>query len=52
MDRDVLTDGGYQLKTVIMTAVPGSEDDTKLQLTAVAGPPATTCDTRPSRLPA
>jgi hypothetical protein len=25
-----------------MTAVPGSEDETKLRLTAIAGPPATT----------
>nr|WP_211831471.1 MULTISPECIES: helix-turn-helix transcriptional regulator [Streptomyces violaceusniger group] len=42
VDCDVLTDGDTELKIVIMTAVPGSEDETKLQLTAIAGPPATT----------
>ncbi|MGP4005824.1 helix-turn-helix transcriptional regulator [Streptomyces sp. 4N124] len=42
VDCDVLTDGDSELKIVIMTAVPASEDETKLRLTAVAGPPATT----------
>jgi hypothetical protein len=42
MDCDILTDGDSELKIVIMTAVPGSEDETKLRLTAIAGPPATT----------
>ncbi len=42
VDCDVLTDGDSELKIVIMTAVPGSEDETKLQLTTVTGPPATT----------
>ncbi|MBA9050341.1 MULTISPECIES: MmyB family transcriptional regulator [Streptomyces] len=42
VDCDVLTDGDTELKIVIMTAVPGSEDETELRLTAIAGPPATT----------
>ncbi|MEU5714653.1 helix-turn-helix transcriptional regulator [Streptomyces sp. NPDC020403] len=42
VDCDTLTDGDCDLKIVIMTAVPGSEDETKLRLTAIAGPPATT----------
>jgi transcriptional regulator with XRE-family HTH domain len=42
VDCDVLTDGDSELKIVIMTAVPGSEDETKLRLTTIAGPPATT----------
>ncbi|MEV7143933.1 helix-turn-helix transcriptional regulator [Streptomyces tauricus] len=42
VDCDTLTDGDCELKIVIMTAVPGSEDETKLRLTAVAGPLATT----------
>ncbi|MEU0878125.1 helix-turn-helix transcriptional regulator [Lentzea sp. NPDC005914] len=41
VDCDVLTDGDSELKIVIMTAVPGSEDETKLQLAAIAGPLAT-----------
>ncbi|MEU8693422.1 helix-turn-helix transcriptional regulator [Streptomyces sp. NPDC048665] len=40
VDCDVLTDGDSELKIVIMTAVPGSEDETKLRLTTVTGPPA------------
>ncbi|WP_308404987.1 MmyB family transcriptional regulator [Streptomyces rugosispiralis] len=44
VDCDVLTDGDSELKVVIMTAVPGSEDETKLQLTTVVGAPATTRD--------
>ncbi|MEU9157761.1 transcriptional regulator, partial [Streptomyces sp. NPDC048417] len=40
VDCDVLTDGDTELKIVIMTAAPGSEDETKLQLTTVVGPPA------------
>ncbi|MEU1039889.1 helix-turn-helix transcriptional regulator [Streptomyces sp. NPDC005551] len=42
VDCDVLSEGDSELKIVIMTAVPGSEDETKLRLTAVTGPPATT----------
>ncbi|MDO0924150.1 helix-turn-helix transcriptional regulator [Streptomyces sp. TG1A-8] len=42
VDCDILTDGDSELKIVIMTAAPGSEDETRLRLTAVAGPPATT----------
>ena len=38
----VLTDGDCELKIVIMTAVPGSEDETEFRLTAIAGPPAKT----------
>ncbi|MDV6264365.1 helix-turn-helix transcriptional regulator [Rhodococcoides yunnanense] len=37
VDCDVLTDGDAELKIVIMTATPGSEDETKLRLAAVAG---------------
>ncbi|WP_231641346.1 helix-turn-helix domain-containing protein [Nocardia sp. NRRL S-836] len=40
VDCDLLTDGDSELKIVIMTAVPGSEDETKLQLAAVTGAPA------------
>jgi hypothetical protein len=39
VDCDVLIDGDSELKIVIMTAVPGSADETKLQLAAIAGPP-------------
>lgn len=42
VDCDVLTDGDTELKIVIMTAAPGSEDEIKLQLTTVVGPPAGT----------
>nr|WP_308401944.1 hypothetical protein [Streptomyces shenzhenensis] len=42
VDCDVLTDGDTELKIVIMTAAPGSEDETKLQLTTVVGPRAGT----------
>ncbi|WP_079274948.1 helix-turn-helix transcriptional regulator [Streptomyces phaeoluteigriseus] len=42
VDCDTLTDGDGELKIVIMTAAPGSEDETKLRLTAIAGPPVTT----------
>ena len=34
---DVLGDGDTELKIVIMTAVPGSEDETKLRLAVIAG---------------
>jgi transcriptional regulator with XRE-family HTH domain len=40
VDCDVLTDGDSELKIVIMTAAPGSEDETKLRLASVAGLPA------------
>jgi hypothetical protein len=39
VDCDVLTDGDSELKIVIMTAVPGSADETKLGLAVIAGPP-------------
>ena len=39
VDCDVLTDGDTELKIVIMTAVPGSADETTLRLAAVAGQP-------------
>jgi transcriptional regulator with XRE-family HTH domain len=39
VDCDTLTDGDSDLKIVIMTAVPGSEDETKLRLAAIAGQP-------------
>jgi transcriptional regulator with XRE-family HTH domain len=42
VDCDVLTDGDLDLKIVIMTAAPGSEDETKLRLTAITGQPAAT----------
>ncbi|MFH8462409.1 helix-turn-helix transcriptional regulator [Streptomyces sp. NPDC017991] len=42
VDCDILTDGDFDLKIVIMTAVPGSEDETRLRLTAIAGQPTTT----------
>ncbi|WP_409062462.1 helix-turn-helix transcriptional regulator [Streptomyces sp. SYP-A7185] len=41
VDCDILTDGDFDLKIVIMTAPPGSEDETKLRLTALAGQPTT-----------
>lgn len=37
VDCDVLTDGDAELKIVILTAAPGTEDETKLRLAAVAG---------------
>ncbi|MET8225725.1 helix-turn-helix domain-containing protein [Streptomyces sp. NPDC004082] len=40
VDCDVLSDGDSELKIVVMTAAPG-EDETRLRLAAVAGPPAT-----------
>ncbi|MFC4121580.1 helix-turn-helix transcriptional regulator [Nonomuraea zeae] len=39
VDCDVLSDGDSECKIVIMTAVPGSADETKLRLAVVAGPP-------------
>ncbi|MCZ4521538.1 helix-turn-helix transcriptional regulator [Rhodococcus ruber] len=42
VDCDVLTDGDAELKIVIMTAAPGSEDETKLRLATIAGSVATT----------
>jgi transcriptional regulator with XRE-family HTH domain len=39
VDCDVLADGDTELKIVIMTAAPGSEDETKLRLAEIAGPP-------------
>lgn len=37
VDCDTLTDGDSELKIVIMTAVPGSEDETKMHFAEVAG---------------
>lgn len=37
VDCDVLSDAGTDLKIVIYTAAPGSEDETKLRLAQVAG---------------
>jgi transcriptional regulator with XRE-family HTH domain len=37
VDCDVLTDGDADLKIVVLTAAPGTEDETKLRLAAVAG---------------
>lgn len=37
VDCDVLSDSETDLKIVIHTAVPGSEDETKLALALVAG---------------
>jgi transcriptional regulator with XRE-family HTH domain len=37
VDCDVLTDGDAELKIVILTAAPGTEDETKLQLAVLAG---------------
>jgi transcriptional regulator with XRE-family HTH domain len=39
VDCDVLNDGDTELKIVVMTAVPGSADETKLRLAAIAGAP-------------
>jgi hypothetical protein len=39
VDCDVLTDGDSERKIVIMTTAPGSADEDKLRLAAVAGPP-------------
>lgn len=37
LDCNTLTDGDSDLKIVVLTAEPGSEDETKLRLAAVAG---------------
>ncbi len=37
VDCDVLTDGDAELKIVIMTAVPGTDDETKVRLAALSG---------------
>jgi transcriptional regulator with XRE-family HTH domain len=42
VDCDVLTDGDAELKIVIMTAEPGSDDETKLRLAEIVGQPVTT----------
>ena len=39
VDCDVLTDGDADLKIVILTAAPGTEDETKLRLAVLAGVP-------------
>ena len=47
VDCDVLTDGDSELKIVIMTAVPGSADETKLRLAVIGGPPVPSSATYP-----
>jgi transcriptional regulator with XRE-family HTH domain len=37
VDCDTLTDGDAELKIVILTAAPGTEDETKLRLATIAG---------------
>ncbi|MFG2356471.1 helix-turn-helix transcriptional regulator [Streptomyces sp. NPDC048521] len=49
VDCDVLTDGDCDLKMVVMTAVPGSADETKMQLAVIAGQPHTTDGSHPRR---
>ncbi|HWO64766.1 MAG TPA: helix-turn-helix transcriptional regulator [Umezawaea sp.] len=44
VDCDVLTDGDTELKIVIMTAAPGSRDETALRLAEIAGPPPVAAD--------
>lgn len=39
VDCDILTDSGAELKIVILSAAPGSEDETKLRLALLAGAP-------------
>lgn len=39
VDCDVLTDGDAELKIVILTAAPATEDETKLRLAVLAGVP-------------
>jgi transcriptional regulator with XRE-family HTH domain len=42
VDCDVLTDGDAELRIVVLSAVPGSEDETKLRLAAITSVPART----------
>ncbi|MGW4795094.1 helix-turn-helix domain-containing protein [Nonomuraea sp. NPDC004297] len=49
VDCDVLTDGDSDCKIVIMSAVPGSADETRLRLATVTGPPALRCEPLPDR---
>lgn len=37
VDCDVLSDGDTELKIVVMSAVPGSEDETRMRLALIAG---------------
>jgi transcriptional regulator with XRE-family HTH domain len=37
LDCDTLTDGDAELKIVILTAAPGTDDETRLRLAAIAG---------------
>jgi hypothetical protein len=37
VDCDTLTDGDAELKIVILTAAPGTEDETKLRLATIVG---------------
>jgi hypothetical protein len=39
VDRDVLTDGDAELKIVMLTVPPGTGDETKLKLAAIAPVP-------------
>jgi transcriptional regulator with XRE-family HTH domain len=38
VDCDVMTDGDAELKIVILTAAPGTEDQTRMRLAALTGP--------------
>jgi transcriptional regulator with XRE-family HTH domain len=49
VDCDVLADGDTDLKIVIMTAAPGSPDETTLRLAAIAGPEVPEADTPATR---
>ncbi|MFB4278549.1 helix-turn-helix transcriptional regulator [Nonomuraea sp. MTCD27] len=51
VDCDILNDGDSERKIVIMTAAPGSEDETKLRLAAVAGPQVTSDSSLARRQP-
>ncbi|GAA0453322.1 transcriptional regulator [Paractinoplanes deccanensis] len=42
VDCDTLTDGDAELKIVILTAAPGSEDETKVRLAAISPAPGRT----------
>ncbi|MEV4349788.1 helix-turn-helix transcriptional regulator [Actinoplanes sp. NPDC049596] len=52
VDCDTLTDGDAELKIVILTAEPGSEDETKLRLAAISLEPLSLAPLRPEPRPA
>ena len=49
VDCDVMTDGDAELKIVMLTAVPGSEDETKLRLAFVSGATSPAGSEHPAR---